>query len=189
MIRIAGGTFKGRVLKSPGGAATRPSSARTRAAIFDILAHGIDGFSFDGARVLDLFAGTGALGFEALSRGAEYCLFVEHLGPARAQIRENADKLEVTGRIRVLRRDAAKLGLSREAAPFDLLLADPPYDQGLGERALAGALAGGWLAKHAVCVLEERASTEIDLPAGFDLIDRRRHGEAQTVIVRVSPAA
>ncbi len=183
-MRIAGGVHKGFRLKAPKGADIRPTSARAREAIFNILGHGIDDFSVEGARVLDLFAGTGALGLEALSRGARFCLFVDTDIRARALIRDNIENLNLTGHSKIYRRDATRLGPARPLKPFGLVFADPPYGKGLGERALQSASEGGWLGARCVIVLEERAGLKIDLGSDFDVLDNRRHGDTQTIIVR-----
>ncbi len=158
-MRIVGGQFRGRALATPGDERTRPTSDRVRESVFNVLAHGIPGFSIDGARVLDLFAGTGALGLEALSRGAAYCLFVEEGAEARALIRRNVEALALTGVTKIFRRDATSLGPASNRGTFGLVFLDPPYGQGLAERALASAGAGGWLSASAIAVIEERKGT------------------------------
>ena len=135
--------------------------------MFNILAHGIPEFELAGARVLDLFAGTGALGLEALSRGAAFCLFVEQEAEARALIRRNVEALGLTGVTKIFRRDATELGPAGRNGGFALAFLDPPYGQGLAERALASAVEGGWLAPGAITVIEERKGTGVALPAGF----------------------
>ena len=176
-MRIVGGAHKGQRLAAPAGRAVRPTSDRTREAIFNILAHGMDGFDLEGARVLDLFAGTGALGLEALSRGAEFCLFVEQSAEARAMIRRNIETLDLTGATKVWRRDATRLGRAAPMPPFDLVFADPPYGKGLGEAALAAALDGGWVHGDALLVLEEDAEVEVADIAGLTEFDIRRWGD------------
>jgi 16S rRNA (guanine966-N2)-methyltransferase len=171
-VRIVGGEFRGRPLAAPSSRSIRPTSDRLRQTLFDILAHGL-GDPVPGARVLDLFAGTGALGLEAMSRGAGYVLFVEEDVEARGLIRRNVESLGLTGRTKVYRRDAASLGEVGSLAPFDLAFADPPYGKGLGELALAGAVAGGWLKPGAIAVLEESARVEIASIPGLELLDRR----------------
>jgi 16S rRNA (guanine966-N2)-methyltransferase len=194
-MRIVGGKLKGRSLASPAGAHTRPTSDRVREAIFNILAHGIEDFSVEDARVLDLFAGTGALGLEALSRGARFCQFVDEAAEARGLIRRNADELGIIGRCKIWRRDATRLGRAAPQPPFDLVFADPPYNKSLGDKALASLVSGGWLAPSAVVVLEELSSAEIAPLAELSLIDRRLYGDTQVVFYRaplrsagVSPA-
>lgn len=177
-MRIIGGTLRGAKLVAPQGRNTRPTSDRVREAMFNILTHGLDGFALDDARVLDLFAGTGALGFEALSRGAQSCTFIDDNPAARGLIRRNAENLDVMGRCNIFRRDAARLGKAGSAGSCDLVFADPPYAQGLGERALASARQGGWLAEGAICILEERADTELMPISGLTLLDQRRYGDS-----------
>ena len=188
-MRIVAGKFRGRPLVAPDDGRVRPTSDRVREAMFNILAHGIDGFAIEGAIVLDLFAGTGALGLEALSRGAHSCLFVEEEPEARALIRRNIEALGLTGITRIYRRDAADLGDAGNRPPFTLALLDPPYGQGLGGRALASAARGGWLAPGAVIVLEERADATLQLPSGFELIDTRSWGDTQALFARYTASA
>ncbi len=155
-----------------------------RESLFNILAHGAEWSGIEGARVLDLFAGTGALGVEALSRGAAYCLFVEDNADARGIIRENIEALGLTGASKLWRRDATKLGTASPMQPFQLLFADPPYGKGLGELALAATADGGWLSPGAICVLEERADIEPALPAAFEALDTRTYGDTALHILR-----
>lgn len=176
-MRIIGGRFRGTALASVGkgdaAAHLRPTTDRVRESLFNLLAHG-DYPGFEGARVLDLFAGTGALGFEALSRGAGPVQFVDDGLKARALIRENAEKLGVTGQIKIFRRDATRLG-TVQGKPYDIIFLDPPYGKGLGEKALAAALSGGWVAPGALIVWEEGA--QVSPPEGTRLQDKRRYGE------------
>lgn len=183
-MRVVGGKFGGRSLKGPSSDAIRPTSDRMRESLFNILAHGLD-CEIEGARVLDLFAGTGACSIEAISRGAGYAVMVDIGAEARGLQRENVEALGLGGITRILRRDATKLGPVSPFEPFDLAFCDPPYGKGLGEAALASALAGGWLKKGALVVLEERASAEIALPDGFKEIDRRKAGETQMIFAKV----
>ncbi|ASP36194.1 16S rRNA (guanine(966)-N(2))-methyltransferase RsmD [Labrenzia sp. VG12] len=182
-MRIVAGRFKGTALAAPRSQGTRPTSDRLRETIFNILAHGLE-TDLDGARVLDLFAGTGALGFEAISRGANHCTFIEEGAEARGVIRRNMETLGLNGAAKIFRRDATRLGATGTIAPFDIVFADPPYDKGLGEKALVSAGAGGWLKPGAVCVLEERSSADIDQPDGFELLDRRQAGDSQVLFLR-----
>ena len=183
-MRIVAGQFRGRPIASPEHDGLRPTSDRVREAVFNILAHGIDGFDIEGVRVLDLFAGTGALGLEALSRGAAYCLFVEQDADARGLIRQNVEAFGLTGVTRIFRRDATSIGPAGRADSFGLVLCDPPYGKGLGEKALAATAEGGWLAPGAIAVLEEREDTPIALPARFQEIDRRTWGQTQVIFAR-----
>ncbi|POF34690.1 16S rRNA (guanine(966)-N(2))-methyltransferase RsmD [Roseibium marinum] len=184
-MRIVAGRFRGAALAAPKSQATRPTSDRLRETIFNILTHGLE-VDLDGIRVLDLFAGTGALGFEAISRGARHCTFIEEGTQARGVIRRNMEDLGLNGAAKIFRRDAARLGSAGNIEPFDLLFADPPYDKGLGEKALASAAAGGWLKPGTICVLEERASADIDIPEGFTECDRRQAGDSQVVFLSYS---
>ena len=183
-MRIVAGQYRGATIHAPKGLATRPTSDRVRQALFNVLEHGTPAVDFEGARVLDLFAGSGALGIEALSRGARYAVFIEESSDARAAIRRNVEALGLTGITKIWRRDATKLGPVGNLAPFDLVFCDPPYGKNLGEQALAAAIAGGWLAPDAVVVLEDRAGAEIAWPAPLQPIDARVYGETQIAIAR-----
>jgi 16S rRNA (guanine966-N2)-methyltransferase len=176
-MRIVGGEFRGRPLAAPDGRGIRPSTDRLRETLFDVLTHRYPDH-LRGARVLDLFAGSGALGLEAVSRGATYALFVDDGVEARGLLRQNIETLSLTGRTRVFRRDATDLGAAGNMPPFRLLFADPPYGKGLGERALAAAASGGWLEPGALAVLEEAARTEPGEVAGFERLDGRRIGDS-----------
>lgn len=183
-MRIVGGRFRGRALATPSHDGLRPTSDRVREAVFNILQHGIEGLAIDGARVIDLFAGTGALGLEAVSRGAAYCLLVEEAPEARALIRTNVEAMGLTGHTRIFRRDATDLGPCGNMEPYALAFLDPPYDKGLGERALVSLRDGQWLTKGAVIVLEERESATVILPDGYTEIDRRSWGDTQVIFAR-----
>lgn len=183
-MRIVAGQFRGRALAAPEGAHTRPTSDRVREAVFNILEHGIGNFPLAGVRVLDLFAGTGALGLEALSRGAAFCHFVEEDAAARGLIRRNIETLGLTGITKVFRRDATDLGAAGNRGGFGLAFLDPPYDQGLAERALASAARGGWLAPGAVTVIEESKRAIVALPPGYTALERRTWGDTQAIIAR-----
>jgi 16S rRNA (guanine966-N2)-methyltransferase len=183
-MRIVGGRFRGRPLAGPSDDAIRPTSDRVREAIFNILAHGIPGFELEGAKVLDLFAGTGALGLEALSRGAAFCLFVEESADARALIRRNVEALGLTGVTKIFRRDATNLGPAGNRGGHTLVFLDPPYARGLADLALASAAAGGWLAPGAIAVIEEHKGTAVTLPTGFMLLDRRTWGDTDALFAR-----
>jgi 16S rRNA (guanine966-N2)-methyltransferase len=188
-MRVVGGQFRGRTLATPGSDAPRPTSDKVREAVFNILAHGVPGVSIDGVRVLDLFAGTGALGVEALSRGAAYCLFVEEGAEARALIRRNIETFGLTGVTKIFRRDAADLGSVEGRGAFDLVFLDPPYGKGLAERALVSAAGGGWLAASAIAVVEERKGEPLVLPSQFAELDRRSWGDTQVLFARYIGAA
>jgi 16S rRNA (guanine966-N2)-methyltransferase len=188
-MRIVGGQFRGRPLAIPRHEGLRPTSDRVREAVFNILAHGVSDFTIAGAKVMDLFAGTGALGLEALSRGASFCLFIDQDAEARALIRRNVEVLGLAGITRIFRRDATDLGPAGHRGGFFLVFVDPPYGSGLGEKALASAASGGWLRPGAVAVLEERADVEVVLPEAFTVFDRRTWGDTQAVFARfVLPA-
>jgi 16S rRNA (guanine966-N2)-methyltransferase len=182
-MRIVGGRLRGRALAAPKSRAIRPTADRLRESLFNILAHAYAD-PVTGARVLDLFAGTGALGLEALSRGAAFALFVDDAAEARALLRENIAALGLAGVTRVFRRDAAKLGAAHPLAPFSLAFLDPPYGQGLAEQALAGAHTGGWLAKDALVVVEEAAKAGFAAPKGFDELERRDYDDSAFIVLR-----
>ncbi len=185
-MRIVAGRFKGRSIEGPASLETRPTSDRVRESIFNILAHGIADFELEGARVIDLFAGTGALGLEALSRGAKFCQFVEESAEARGIIRKNADQLGAIGLCKIWRRDATDLGPSAPQSPFTLAFADPPYGKGLGEKALKSLIAGQWLAPGAIIVLEESLKAEITEVPRLTLLDQRDYGETAVRFYRFS---
>lgn len=179
-MRIIAGSFRGKPLTAPLGRATRPTAERTREAMFNIVQHAAWGKSLEGLYVLDLFAGSGALGLEAISRGAAFALFVETQPQARAAIRTNIEALGLFGNTRIHRRDAKDLG-ARPAGlgkGFDLVFADPPYGQNLLEAALSGLKEGGWLAPNAL-ICAETAPNDIHGWPGFETLDTRRYGAAQ----------
>lgn len=186
-MRIVGGQFKGTALASIGkgdvAAHLRPTTDRVRESIFNLLINGGYGDPITDARVLDLFAGTGALGFEALSRGASYILFIDEGAKARALIRQNIDILRAIGATKLFRRNATKLG-AVIGEPFNLVFLDPPYGKGLGEKALAAALEGNWLTDEALAVWEE--GSEQSAPVGFEMLDARKYGDTWVHILRVS---
>jgi 16S rRNA (guanine966-N2)-methyltransferase len=182
-MRLVGGRLRGRVLAAPRSQTIRPTADRLREALFNILLHGY-GDPLTGARVLDLFAGTGALGLEALSRGAVFALFIDDGGEARALLRENVATLGLGGSTRIFRRDATKLGDAHPIAPFSLIFLDPPYGKGLAEKALVSASAGGWLAPDALIVVEE-ATGAFNAPEGFAEIERRTYGNTEFVFLRL----
>ena len=182
-MRIVGGRLRGRALAGPKSQAIRPTADRLRETLFNILVHRYAD-PMTGARVLDLFAGTGALGLEALSRGAGFALFIDNATEARALLRENVAALGLGGMSRIFRRDAAKLGEAHPLAPFSLVFLDPPYGRGLAEQALASALAGGWIAPDALVVVEEAAKASFAAPEGFDELERRAFDDSELSILR-----
>ena len=185
-MRIVGGEFRGRSLATPKTSAIRPTADRTRESLFNILAHAYPE-AVDGARMMDVFAGTGAVGLEAASRGCRHVLFVESSVEGRALLWENIDALGLHGRTRILRRDAADLGPVGKLEPFDFLFADPPYGKGLGEKAFAAAADGGWLVPEALAVLEERADVAVAVPAAFVFLEERTFGDSKMHFFRYRP--
>jgi 16S rRNA (guanine966-N2)-methyltransferase len=178
LMRIVAGTLRGRPIRAPSGADTRPTSDRARQAIFNILEHAAWSPGLEGLKVADLFAGSGAMGFEALSQGAASCLFVDNSEAALAAVRANIDTFGLKGPARILRQDATRPWIGE---PFDLAFLDPPYGKGLGEAALA---AGGWLGEGGIAVLERGAAeTPADVP-GFEVLDERRYGAAAVRLLR-----
>jgi 16S rRNA (guanine966-N2)-methyltransferase len=189
-MRIVSGSFRGKALAAPKGDATRPTSDRARQAVFNILEHASWSSGVRDARVIDLFAGSGALGFEALSRGAAFCLFVETDEAARGAIRENVEAMGLFGQTRVHRRDATDLGVrpGADGPAFDLAFLDPPYAKGLGELALEKLAAGGWLAPGAIVVFE-RGASELEISvAGYVALDARDYGAARVCFFRFEGA-
>jgi len=180
-MRIVAGTFRGRALVAPKGQSTRPTADRTRQALFDVLEHAAWAPTLNGLRVLDVFAGSGALGLEAISRGAAFCLFLDRDAAAREAIGANAAALDLIDRTRIDRRDATTLGTRTNAdgPPFELAFLDPPYGQSLGEATLARLPAGGWLAAGALAVLERAFGDPAPTPDGFRLLDERTWGAAR----------
>ena len=182
-MRIVSGSLRGRPIRTPAGQDTRPTSDRARQAVFNILEHASWAPGLEGLRVIDLFAGSGAMGLEALSRGARTCLFVETSEPALACIRGNLEAMVAQGR--VMRQDATRMPPRPPGeAPFDLALLDPPYGKGLGEAALASLVSGGWMAADAIAVLERGAGEATAAGPGWTLLDQRRYGVAQVCFLR-----
>jgi len=177
-MRIVGGSLGGRVLRAPRGADTRPTSEKVREAIFNILG------PVDGAHVLDLFAGSGALGIEALSRGAAYVLFVDEGAEARALLRENTQTLGLAGVTRIFRRDATRLGPVYPVEPFTLAFLDPPYGKGCAEQALTSARQGGWLVPGSIVVVEEAVASSFKTPDGYEELERRAYDDTEFVFLR-----
>jgi len=193
-MRIVAGLYRGRALVAPSGPSTRPTADRARQAVFNVLEHAAWSEGLAERRVIDLFAGSGALGLEALSRGAAFCLFVETDAAARGAIRDNVEALgrgELFGRTRIHRRDATDLGAkpSGDGEAFDLAFLDPPYGQGLGERALAQLANGGWLAEGALAVLERGAGEADPVTPSFERLDARTYGAARVVFLRYSSSS
>lgn len=186
-MRIVGGRFRGRAIASPKTDAIRPTTDRIRESLFNILQHSHPG-RLDGARVLDLFSGTGALGLEALSRGARYCLFVEEGVEGRGLLRTNIEAFGLTGATRIFRRDATRLGPAGAIEPFGVVFADPPYGRRLGEAALASALGDGWLSPDALVILEEAADAPFEVPRGMTVEDERAMGETVLRFMRLDAA-
>ncbi len=182
-MRIVGGRLRSRALAAPKTQAIRPTADRLRETLFNVLVHAY-GDPVTGARVLDLFAGTGALGLEAISRGAEFALFVDNGAEARALLRENVAALGVGGVTRIFRRDATRLGEAHPLDPFSLVFLDPPYGRGLAEQALVSARTGGWLAADALIVVEEAVASRFVQPEGFNELERRPNDTSELVFLR-----
>lgn len=182
-MRIVGGRLKGLALAGPKGATIRPTSDRLREAVFNILAHS-HGDPVEGARVLDLCAGTGALGIEALSRGARSAVFVDVSAEARGLVRRNLDTAGLMGLARISRRDVAHLGPAGGQGGFTLAFLDPPYGKGLATSALKSLVKGNWLAAGALVVVEEAADAALDPPPEFEQLERRGYGETGIHILR-----
>jgi 16S rRNA (guanine966-N2)-methyltransferase len=181
-MRIVAGKFRGKQLDTPKSDDIRPTADRVREAVFSIIGSRL-GPNLTGHRVLDLFAGTGAMGLEALSRGAETCVFVDTGIEARGLIRGHIESFGVGGQTKLLKRDATDLGPVERTRPATLVFVDPPYGRGLGERAIAAALAGGWIDKGALIVLEERKDVEIIAPEGSEIVDRRDYGDTAVTLL------
>ncbi len=184
-MRIIGGKYSGRQLVAPKGRDTRPTADRARESLFNLLAHRAD-FSFDGARVIDLYAGSGALGFEAISRGADFCLFVETDHEARGAIRNTIEALNLFGATRLHRRSAASLGPkpSGVGGSFTLAFIDPPYRLDLVRPTLESLKSGDWLTAGAIVIIEQGENEDPALIAGFEEVDRRVYGAAQIGVLR-----
>lgn len=184
-MRIVGGRLGGRPLATPRTQSIRPTSDRLRERLFNVLAHN-HREALDGGRVLDLFAGTGALGLEALSRGAAFAVLVDDGFEARGLIRQNIEALGLGGVARLLKRDATRLGAVAPFEPFTLAFLDPPYGKGLADRALSSLAAGGWLTPGGLAVVEEKAGEAVAVPAGWDVIDRREQGDSQALVLHAA---
>ena len=184
-MRVVGGRLRSRPIAGPKSDAVRPTSDRLREALFNILTHSYSD-PVTGARVLDLFAGTGALGIEAISRGADYALFVDDSVEARALLRDNVESLGLGGVTRIFRRDASRLGPAHPLDPFSLVFLDPPYGQGLAEKSLVSARDGGWLMPEALLVVEEAADAGFKAPDGFTELERRRYDDTEFSFISLS---
>jgi 16S rRNA (guanine966-N2)-methyltransferase len=184
-MRVVGGRLRSRPIAGPKSDGLRPTADRLRESLFNILAHAY-GDPISGARVLDLFAGTGALGIEAISRGAAFALFVDGGVEARALLRDNVGALGLGGVTRIFRRDATRLGPVHPLEPFTLCFLDPPYRKGLAEKALASARDGGWLARGALVVVEEATDAAFKAPEGYEDLERRTYDDTELVFLRAS---
>jgi 16S rRNA (guanine966-N2)-methyltransferase len=184
-MRVVGGRLKGRTLKGPASDLIRPTSDRLRETLFNILEHAY-GAPVGGARVIDLFAGTGALAIEALSRGAAFGLLVDQRAEACALIRANIEALGLALATRLLRRDARKLGAAPGGEHYSLAFLDPPYGKGFVLPALASLRDGGWLEGNALVIIEEAAQIDVALPDGFALREGRSFGDAQLIFARAA---
>jgi 16S rRNA (guanine966-N2)-methyltransferase len=184
-MRVVGGRLKGRNLAAPASREIRPTADRLRESVFNILVHAYDD-PLEDARVLDLFAGTGALGIEAVSRGAKFALFVDNGAEARALLRNNVESLGLGGVTKVFRRDATDLGPAHPVEPFSLAFLDPPYGKGLAEKALASLHDGAWLTPGALVVVEEAKAAAFAAPDGFEELERRAYDDTEFVFLKLS---
>ena len=182
-MRVVGGRLKGRSIASPTTQAIRPTADRLRESLFNIPIHAYEN-PIEDARVLDLFAGTGALGIEAVSRGAKFTLFVDNGSEARALLRNNVEALGLGGVTKVYRRDASDLGPAHPVEPFSLVFLDPPYRMKLAEKALASLRDGGWLTPGALLVVEEAKNAEFAAPEGFEELERRAYDDTEFTFLR-----
>ncbi len=182
-MRVVGGRLRGRSIARPSSQAIRPTADRLRESLFNILMHAHEN-PLIGARVLDLFAGTGALGIEAISRGAAFALFVDNGAEARALLRNNVEALGLGGVTRVFRRDATTLGPCYPVEPFSLVFLDPPYGKGFGEKALASMIEGQWLTPGALVIVEESKAAAVAAPDGYEELERRAYDDTEFVFLR-----
>lgn len=185
-MRIVSGKFKGKSLNAPKGANTRPTSDKARQALFNVLEHASWAPALEDARIVDLFAGSGALGFEAMSRGGAFCLFVDNDASARGAIRDNIEALQLFGNTRLHRRSATDLGEkpAKLGAQFNLVFLDPPYGKGLAPPALTGLTDGDWMTEDALAVLEVAANEDVPSLTGWDMVDERKWGAAKVVFLK-----
>jgi 16S rRNA (guanine966-N2)-methyltransferase len=184
-MRVVGGELKGRNIVAPASRDIRPTADRLRESVFNILVHAYDD-PFQDARVLDLFAGTGALGIEAISRGAVFTLFVDNGAEARALLRNNVEALALGGVTKVYRRDATDLGPAHPMEPFSLVFLDPPYGKGLADKALASLRDGGWLKPNALLVVEEAKAAAFAAPDGYEELERRAYDDTEFVFLQAT---
>lgn len=184
-MRVVAGRLRGRNIASPASNDIRPTQDRLREAVFNILMHAYENAVLD-ARVLDLFAGTGALGIEAVSRGAAFTLFVDNGAEARALLRNNVEALGLGGVTKVYRRDATNLGPAYPMEPFSLAFLDPPYGRGLADKALVSLREGKWLTSGALVVVEETTTAAFSPPEGFEELERRAYDETEFVFLRAA---
>src|SRR5471030_2156502 len=182
-MRVVGGRLKGRNLASPSSRDIRPTADRLRESLFNILIHAYDD-PIEDVRVLDLFAGTGALGIEAISRGAKFALFVDNGAEARALLRNNVEALGLGGVTKVFSGDAGNLGPAHPVEPFSLVFLDPPYRMKLAEKALVSLRDGGWLNPAALLVVEEATAVAFAAPDGFEELERRAYDDTEFVFLR-----
>lgn len=185
-MRIVGGKFKGRAIKTPEGRTTRPTSDRARESIFNVLAHAEWAPPLEGARVIDAFAGSGALGFEAMSRGGAFCLFVETDATARGCIRDNVETFQLFGSTRIHRRSATDLGPKPAGVgkPFNLVFMDPPYAYDLVPPALKQLQQGGWVTGDVLVMAETGADEAAPVTPGWETLDERIYGAARVTFLR-----
>ncbi|WP_398467602.1 16S rRNA (guanine(966)-N(2))-methyltransferase RsmD [Tardiphaga sp.] len=182
-MRVIGGRLRGRNIAGPSTQAIRPTQDRLRESLFNILMHAYENPMLD-ARVLDLYAGTGALGIEAVSRGAKFTLFVDNGSEARALLRDNVESLGLGGVTKVYRRDASDPGPAHPVEPFALVFIDPPYRQKLAEKSLAALRDGGWLVPDALVVVEEAKDAGFTAPQGYEELERRAYDETEFTFLR-----
>lgn len=184
-MRIVGGRLKGRNIVAPAGRKTRPTSDQARESVFNILSHADWAPPLEGALIADIFAGSGALGLEAISRGAEHCLFVDQDPAARAAIRENVEAMGLFGCTRIFRRDATRLKIppSNLRGPFTHVFLDPPYNQSLSEPAVRSLIRQGLVAEDGVFIIEESAEAELKL-GELEVLDERVWGAAKVMFAK-----
>jgi 16S rRNA (guanine966-N2)-methyltransferase len=182
-MRVIGGRLRGRNIAGPSTQAIRPTQDRLRESLFNILMHAYENPMLD-ARVLDLYAGTGALGIEAVSRGAKFTLFVDNGSEARALLRDNVESLGLGGVTKVYRRDASDPGPAHPVEPFALVFIDPPYRMKLAEKSLAALRDGGWLVPDALVVVEEAKDAGFAAPEGYEELERRAYDETEFTFLR-----